>query len=135
MRILLYVFIILSGRFSFKLNFIPWWNSTLVSSRMKLTCKQKFFHPGTSFILGWDFISVTCKRTFKTQKRRCKNKWHREWVSNFLSGILQGSILGPILFNIFKNDFKNYFYLLKTLNLKILKRQYRRYSTEVVQKK
>ena len=32
---------------------------------MKLTCKQKFFHPETSFIPGWDFISVTCKRTLK----------------------------------------------------------------------
>ena len=30
---------------------------------MKLTCKQKFFHPGTNFIPGWDFMSVTCKRT------------------------------------------------------------------------
>ena len=33
---------------------------------MKLTCKQKFFHPGTSFIPGWDFISVSCKRTLKS---------------------------------------------------------------------
>ena len=30
---------------------------------MKLACKQKFFHPGKSFISGWDFVSVTCKRT------------------------------------------------------------------------
>ena len=33
--------------------------------RMKLTCKQKFFHPRTSFIPGWDFISVSCKRTLR----------------------------------------------------------------------
>ena len=30
---------------------------------MKLTCKQKFFHPGRSFIPGWDSVLVTCKRT------------------------------------------------------------------------
>ena len=31
--------------------------------RMKFTCKENFFHPGTSFILGWDFILATCTRT------------------------------------------------------------------------
>ena len=30
---------------------------------MKFTCKQKFFHTGTSFIPESDFVSVTCKRT------------------------------------------------------------------------
>ena len=58
-EILFYVFIIRNGRFSFKLNFIPGWNST----RFIPGCKQKFVHPRTSFIRGWDFISVTCKRT------------------------------------------------------------------------
>ena len=30
----------------------------LFHPRVKLTCEQKSFHPGTSFIPGWDFISV-----------------------------------------------------------------------------
>ena len=30
---------------------------------MKLTCKQKFFHPRTSFIPGWDLVLVTWKGT------------------------------------------------------------------------
>ena len=34
---------------------------------MKFTCKQKFFHPGTSFIPGRYFILVTCKRTLRCQ--------------------------------------------------------------------
>ena len=42
---------------------------------MKLTCKQKFFHPEASFILGWDFISVTCKRTLILL-------WEEFWKTN-----------------------------------------------------
>ena len=44
-------------------HFLPRWNFKM---SMKLKFKQKFFHPGTSFISGWDFISVTCKRTLRT---------------------------------------------------------------------
>ena len=44
---------------------------------MKFTCKQKFFHPGTSFIRGWDFISVTGKRTlFKVIKIENSHEWN-----------------------------------------------------------
>ena len=48
---------------------------------MKFKCKQNFFNPGTSFIPGWYFISVTCKHTLRKVKmyfslflfRRCFN--------------------------------------------------------------
>ena len=47
----------------FQIKFHPGMKFYSFHPGMKFTCKQKFFHPGTSFILGWDFISVTCKRT------------------------------------------------------------------------
>ena len=47
-EVLLYVFIIFNGRFSFKSNFIPGWNSRV----------SRYF-----FVRGWDFISVTFKCT------------------------------------------------------------------------
>ena len=58
-EILLYVFIILNGRFSFKLNFILGWNSTRFTSGWNSRVNRNFF------ILRWDFISVTCKRTLR----------------------------------------------------------------------
>ena len=50
---------------------------------MKLTCKQTFFHPGTSFIRGWDFILVTCKRTlrfcrYENSSRDERQGWKKE---------------------------------------------------------
>ena len=55
-KILLYV-LILNGRFSFKWNFIPGRNSTCFITRWNSRVNRVFF------IWGWDFISVTCKRT------------------------------------------------------------------------
>ena len=55
--ILLYVFIIHNGRFSFELNFIPLGNSTSFIPGWKPHVNINFF------IQGWDFISVTCKCT------------------------------------------------------------------------
>ena len=52
---------------------------------MKLTCKQKVFHPGTSFIPGWDFISLTCKRTLFTREFHTRMKrveFHYSMKSN-----------------------------------------------------
>ena len=61
-EILLYVFIILNGRFSFKLNFILGWNSTRFIPGWNSRINRIFFIP------GWDFISVTCKRTFRFEE-------------------------------------------------------------------
>ena len=49
----------------FQIKFHPGMKFYSFHSGMKLTCKQKFFHPWTSFIPGWDFVSVTCKRTLR----------------------------------------------------------------------
>ena len=62
-EILLYVFIILNGRFSFKLNFIPGWNSTRFILGWNSRVNRNFFIP------GWDFISITCERTLKPLTR------------------------------------------------------------------
>ena len=47
---------------------------------MKLTCKQKVFHPRASFIPGWDSVLVTCKHTLnglndKTQRTVIGNEY------------------------------------------------------------
>ena len=47
----------------FQINFHPAMKFYSFHPEMKLTCKQNFFHPRISFIPGWDFISITCKRT------------------------------------------------------------------------
>ena len=48
----------------FQIKFHPGMKFYSFHPEMKLTCRQKFFHPGTtSFIPGWDFFSVTCKCT------------------------------------------------------------------------
>ena len=47
----------------FQIKFRPRMKFYPFHSGMKFTCKQKFLHPGPSFIPGWDFILVTCKRT------------------------------------------------------------------------
>ena len=47
----------------FQIKFHPEMIFYLFHPGMKLTCKHKFFHPWMSFIPGWDFTSVTCKRT------------------------------------------------------------------------
>ena len=60
----------LNGRFSFKLH--PGMKFYSFHPGMKFTCKQKFFHPGTSFIPGWDFISVTCRRTLSGSRLNWK---------------------------------------------------------------
>ena len=83
-EILLYVFIILSGRFSFKLNFIPGWNSTRFIPGWNSRVNRNFFIP------GWDFISVTCKRTlrrtqWKMRERSPLFRWHHTWISCNLS--------------------------------------------------
>ena len=43
----------------FQTKFHPGMKLHSFHSGTKLTCKQKSFHPETSFIPGWDFISVT----------------------------------------------------------------------------
>ena len=50
--------------FSFELNFISGRNSTRFTQG-KSSRKNKYFHSGTSFIPGWDFISLTCNHNFK----------------------------------------------------------------------
>ena len=45
-EILLYVFIILNGSFSFKLNFIPWWNSTHLIPGWNSRVNRIFFITG-----------------------------------------------------------------------------------------
>ena len=57
-----------SGVF-FQIKFHPGMKFNSFHPGMKLTCKQNFFHHGTSFIPGWDFILVTCKRTLKSSFR------------------------------------------------------------------
>ena len=62
LELLLYIFIILNGRFSFKLNFILGWNSTRfiqdeIHVETEIFSSQEEFHP------GWDLVSVTCKCT------------------------------------------------------------------------
>ena len=54
---ILLCFIILNGRFSFKLNFILGWNSTRFIRGWNSRVNRNFYIP------GWDFILVTCKRT------------------------------------------------------------------------
>ena len=54
----------------FRIKFHPGMKSYSFHPGMKLTCKQKFFHRRTSFIPGWDFISVTCKRALRTKTCR-----------------------------------------------------------------
>ena len=54
----------------FQIKFHPQMKFYSFHPGMKLTCKQNFFHPRTSFILGWDFISVTCKRTLSVYWNR-----------------------------------------------------------------
>ena len=40
---------------------------------MKSTCKQTCFHPRTSFVPGWDFVSATCKRILNWLCEHMKN--------------------------------------------------------------
>ena len=49
----------------FQIKFHPGMKLYSFHPGMKFTCKQIFLHPRTSFILGWDFVSVTCKRTVR----------------------------------------------------------------------
>ena len=66
----------------FQIKFHPGMKFYSFHPGMKLTCKQKFFHPGTSFIPGWDFVSVTCKRTLKRIIRRITGRGRRSSYSS-----------------------------------------------------
>ena len=53
----------------FQIEFHPRMKFYSFHPGMKLMCKQKFFHYGTSFIPGRDFISIICKRTLKQEQK------------------------------------------------------------------
>ena len=56
----------------FQIKFHPAMKFYSFHPGMKLTCKKNFFHPGTSFIPGLDFISITCKRSLRHGFHRCQ---------------------------------------------------------------
>ena len=65
-------------KFFIQIKFHPGMKFYSFHPGMKLTCKQIFFHHGTSFILGWEFVSVTCKRTLNG----LNDKTHRTVIGN-----------------------------------------------------